>query len=250
VASKRKPSKYEIQQASEIQDWKREEPSVAAKAIGFVVEPMAWLVNKVVPESAIRAVLDGANFVAEHLADESDVLRDADAPSIDSLRSKDLEVSDRIANVVHNWANGMAAAIGGGGGAFGLAGMAVDVPVTITLALRSIHKIGLCYGYRCDDEIGQRFVLGILAASGANDQEERLAAITTLQLISTMLQKVTWKKISATAAEKQFGKEAAVMAIKQLAKAAGHQHYETEGFGRDSSDRCRDWWHRELLVPQ
>lgn len=221
MVRKRKPNEYEAQQATEIVAWKREEPSVAARALGFVVEPLAWVVNKVVPQSAIRAVLDGANYIAEHLADEADVLRDAAVASIEALKSKDLETSDRVANVVHNWANGLATGIGGAGGSVGLPGMAVDIPLTITLALRSIHKIGLCYGYRCDDDMGQQFVLGILAASGANDLEERVAAITTLQALSTILQKVTWKEISAKAAQQQFGKEAAIMAIKQLAKQLG-----------------------------
>lgn len=216
-----KANDYELQQVTEIGAWKGEEPSVISQAFGFAIEPLAWLVNKIVPESAIRAVLDGANSVGEYLADEADVLRDGGVTSIEALRAKDLEVSDRIANVSHNWANGLATGIGGGGGVFGLPGMAVDIPLTITLALRSIHKIGLCYGYRCDDVIGKQFVLGILAASGANSQEERIAAIATLHSLGVVLQKVTWKQMTMNAAQNQFSKDALLMAVKQLARQLG-----------------------------
>lgn len=62
-------------------------------------------------------------------ADKGDILRDGRISSIGDLKTKSLEPSDELANSVHNWAIGVASAEGGAAGAFGLAGMAVDIPV-------------------------------------------------------------------------------------------------------------------------
>jgi hypothetical protein len=216
-----KTNKYEQHQIDEIAIWKADEPGVVSKAFGFVLEPMAWLVRKVVPESAIRGVLSMSNGAAQWVTDTNDVMRDGGVTSIAELRSKDLELSDRLANEVHNWAVGFAVAEGGGTGYVGLPGMAIDIPVLITFALRTIHKIGVCYGYEAQSEADEKFVLGILAASGANSIEEKVAALTALRQIEVILAKLTWKKITEKAAEQQISKEAAVLTIKGLAKQLG-----------------------------
>ncbi|MDR7074179.1 hypothetical protein J2X07_003174 [Fictibacillus barbaricus] len=100
-------------------------------------------------------------------------------------------------------------------------GTVVDIPTTITFALRTIHKIGLCYGYECKTEDEKSFVLGILAASGANSVEEKTAAILALKSIQNTIAKQTWKKMAEKAAQQPFGKEAAILAIKNLAKQLG-----------------------------
>jgi hypothetical protein len=75
-----------------------------------------------------------------------DLLREAEVASARELHNLELERLDVLADGVHNWAVGVAAAEGAATGALGLAGMVADIPVVITLALRTIHKIGLCYG--------------------------------------------------------------------------------------------------------
>ena len=214
-------TKYEKEQADAIEKWKKEEPGVVSQAFGFVIEPLAWLVNKVVPEKAVRGALDFSNSIAEWLTDSGDVLRDGDVSSPEELRNKSLELSDKLADEVHNWAIGVAVVEGAGTGIFGLPGAAADVPAIITLALRTIHKIGVCYGYECFSEIDKKFVLGIMSASGANSIEEKVAALAALRSIEVTLAKVTWKKMAEKAAESQLSKEAAILAVKNLAKQLG-----------------------------
>ncbi len=154
------------------------------------------------------------------MASKDDIIREACCDCISDLRYKDLAISDKLADNVHNWAIGFAVVEGGGTGVFGLPGMIVDIPATITLALRTVHKIGLCYGYEADSEEDKQFILGILAASGANTIEEKSFALLYLKSIEQMLLKQTWKHIETVAA-RQAGKEASVMAIRKIAKQLG-----------------------------
>lgn len=216
-----KKNKYEIQQLTEIKKWKAEEPGVIAQSFGLLVEPLAWLVRKVVPSKAIEGVLRGSNAMAAWMTDTKDVIRDGGVKAIDELRTKDLELSDKLADEVHNWAIGVAVVEGAGTGAAGLLGLAVDIPALITLSLRTIHKIGVCYGIDCSDETGRKMVLGILSAAGANSFKEKVAAVEALKIIEVTLFEQTWKKMAEKAVENQFGKESAILAIKDVAKQLG-----------------------------
>jgi uncharacterized protein (DUF697 family) len=218
-------SQYIDEQVQAIEAWKNEEPGVVSKAFGIVIEPLAWLVRKVVPEAAVRGVLDMSNAAARWMSDSSDICRDAEVKSINELKNKDLELSDKLANEVHNWAIGVGVGEGAATGAFGILGAPADVPAIITLALRTIHKIGKCYGYECDNDVESKFVYGVLAASGANSIEEKVAALAALKVVQQTLSKMTWKKMTEKAAEaaikNQLGKEGAIIGIKNLAKQLG-----------------------------
>jgi hypothetical protein len=212
---------YEKTQIEAIAKWKKEEPGVVSQTFGLAIEPLAWLVNKVVPEAAVRGAIDFSNAMAEWLTDNGDVIRDGCVATLDELRRKNLELSDKLADEVHNWAIGFGVVEGSGTGFFGLPGVAADVPAVITLALRTIHKVGVCYGYECNSKLDKKFVLGVMSASGSNSVKEKVAALAALRSIEVALAKVTWKKMAQKAAEKQLGKEAAILTIKNLAKQLG-----------------------------
>lgn len=165
--------------------------------------------------------MSGANGIAHFLADTGDIKRDGQVQHISELKTKNLEVSDQLANSVHNWAIGIAATEGGGSGAAGVIGLAVDIPAVIVLALRTVHKIGLCYGYDCSSDLDQQFILGILSASGANSMKEKSGALTALRSIEVILARETWKSIGAKAAKQQMSKEGGIIALRSLAKQLG-----------------------------
>ncbi|MDR4886296.1 EcsC family protein [Fredinandcohnia sp. QZ13] len=214
-------TKYEEEQIELINKWKNEEPSVLNRTFGVVLKPVYWAVEKVIPEKAIQGLLDGANEVGRIFADTNDIIRDGKVQKIEDLKYMDLKLSDQLSDEVHNWAIGLATTEGGITGFFGLPGALVDVPTIITFALRTIHKIGLCYGYDCKNEDDKKFVLGILAASGANSVEEKTAAILALKSVQNTIAKQTWKKMAETAAQQPLGREAAILAVKNLAKQLG-----------------------------
>ena len=214
-------TEYEEKQITAIDEWKKQEPGVVSKVTGVVSAPLAFITRKVIPEAAMKAVLNGANSAGEFLADEGDICRDGNVNSITELLHKDLRTSDRLADEVHDWAIAMAGAEGGAAGAAGVVGIALDIPAVLTLALRTIHKIGLCYGYRANNKEDRDYVLGILSAAGANSQAEKNEALIALRTVYVIVQKQTWKKIGEKAAEKRFGSEAAIIAVKNLCKQLG-----------------------------
>lgn len=205
-------------QISEIKEWENREPSTTEKITDKIFTPITWTMQRIIPPKVIETAILGCNWMAEFLTDENDIIRDGEVSDIRELRNKDLMLSDNLANNVHNWAMGMALGEGGAAGALGFAGMAVDIPTIITLAYRTIHKIGLCYGYRCDTELDKQFIYGVMSAAGSNDQKEKYTALITLKQIGVMISRTTWKKMTEQAAQAQFSKEAFVIAIRNIAK--------------------------------
>lgn len=220
-ANKEIMSSYEYDEYDQITKWKKEEPSVVSQTINGILKPVSWIVGKVVPQKAIQGALIAFDGLADLLTDSDDIKRDGSVTHVEDLRHKDLQLSDKLANNVHNWANGVAGVEGVASGALGLPGLIIDIPSLITMSLRVIHKIGLCYGYDCITETDKMFVYNILSVAGSNSVKEKTAAIATLQTINKTLAKVTWKKMAEKAAENKTGIEALLILIKQLAKQIG-----------------------------
>lgn len=214
-------TQYENEQIIEIDKWKSDPPTVISKAVGFIAKPVTWIVNSVIPNGAIEGALNLSSSAAAFLTDTQDILRDSGVSSIKELRTHNLEKSDKLANEVHNWAIGIATSEGGVTGYCGLPGIAVDIPSIIVIALRTIHKIGICYGFEPETEQDRKYILGILAASGANEMKDKVVALTTLRTIEVTIMKQTWKSMAQKAATNQLSKEAGIIAIKNLAKELG-----------------------------
>jgi len=214
-------SDYEHEQLEAIREWKAEQPGVVGRMVGVALAPVTWVAQKIIPDSAVEAAVDGASSLGSFLADTRDVRRAAGVQSVSELRAGDLEVCDRLANDVHNWAIGLAALEGTAAGAFGILSAPVDVPAIITLAMRTIHKIGVCYGFQCETEDDRRFVRGILAAAGANSMEEKLGALAALSALRGALLHQSWRLIAERAAQNQISKEAALLMLRNLAKQVG-----------------------------
>src|SRR5438309_616858 len=124
----KKLTPYEKRQIKDIQAWKRQEPGVVNRAFGVAIEPLAWLVRKLIPESALRGALDFANDMGHRLADHGDIIRNAGVATLGELRTRDLKLSDDLADEIHNWSIGIAVAEGVATGAPGFFGVPFDIP--------------------------------------------------------------------------------------------------------------------------
>lgn len=217
-ANKEKMTSYECNEYEQIIKWQNEEPSVVSQTINVVLKPVSLLISKIVPPKAIQGALTAFDGLADLLTDSNDIKRDGGVDNIEELRRKDLQLSDKLANSVHNWANGVAGAEGAVTGATGLLGLIVDIPSLITMSLRVIHKIGLCYGYDCISLTDKQFVFSILSAAGSSSVKEKAASIAMLQAINKTILTVTWKKMAEKATANKIGKESLILSIRQLAK--------------------------------
>ena len=217
-----KQSDYLMQQYALIKAWENEEPGVVSKTFGKLLSPVGKLIYVVVPEKVIESAINAANAAAQYLTDTADVLRDGNVESIEELRTKDLKLCDQMADSVHNWAVGIATAEGVAGGFVGLPGLAADIPFITTLALRTIHKIGVCYGYVADAsnaEEEKAFVLGVLAAANASTLGEKASFILGLKQISLLIQRNAWKKLAEMGTANLLAKS--IVSVRQAAKLIG-----------------------------
>lgn len=217
-----KLTSYESKVLEEIREWENEEPGVLAKTMGFL---FSWVPDCIVPETLISSALKGADAAAEFFTDKGDILRDGQVSKIEDLMYKDIELSDEMASSIKKWALAIAAGEGGATGTGGAPAMAADIAFIIPFAIRTIRKIGLCYGFECNGREGRNIVLNILTAAGANTVKEKTIAIANLTAIKVMVQKTTWKELERLAAEQAAkgvaGKESFIMAIKHAAKQLG-----------------------------
>jgi len=208
-------TEYEKRQIIEIDEWKNKEPGIISNGLGKVTGVLSKVVHLIVPPSAIEGALNGVNAAGKFLADEKDILKDGGVGAIQDLRSKDLELSDRLANSVHNWAIGTAIVEGGACGFYGARALVFDVPALLLLSVRTIHKIGLCYGYRADTPAEKQYVLQILSLAGSNSNAEKQAAMIEISKLKTLLEK-GFEEIS----EQQW-REAFLLLIKKLCEQIG-----------------------------
>jgi hypothetical protein len=232
-------TKYEAEQLREIEDWKHRPPSVASRAIEAVVQNEgvraivqsrlvsaavgsgARLLRSVIPHDSIAAVIEAANTAGRWLADSRDILRDAGVGILEELKKKDLKLCDESADSVHNWAIGAAVLEGGGTGMFGILAAPVDVPAIVTLALRTIYRVGFCYGYDSSSQHDREFVRMILATTGANSQTEKNLSLAILKSLQVIVVKQTWKSMAEKAAQEQMSRQAAIIGARMLAKELG-----------------------------
>jgi hypothetical protein len=213
-------SEYEREQLEAVRAWKAEPPSITSRALVKLLSPAVYLVDRMIPIEAIEAVLESARKAGLKLADVDAVLRAGGVREIGELRTLELQKCDQLARSVQRWAVGLAAGEGAATGAAGLIGIAVDIPTALTLAFRTIYKIGLCYGYTPGDS-DTEFVHGVLGASGANTMQEKLAALACLQAIRATLHQQTWRMMANRAAEHAFSREGAILAVRALARQLG-----------------------------
>lgn len=215
------PSDYEKHRIFQIEQWKTKEPDAVSRFADAILAPVNWVVSQVIPESAMMGALNLGNAAGQLLSRVQTIKYYAKINDYKDLRERDLDFCDGLAQGEQNWAMGLAAAEGGGTGWMGLPGIAIDAPAIVSFALRSIHLMGLCYGYEMKTEKDKEIVFAIMSASGANSMKEKLAALTTLRMFQVTIQRETWKLMAEKAATNAFSQQAVLLSSKKLAKQLG-----------------------------
>ena len=166
--------------------YRRAGPSVLPRAVRSVTAPIGALASGLIPSEVVEAAIKGADWVAaasvraKVLAHDFEVLEDCDQAAVE----------------VRNWALGLAVTSGGAAGAFGAAGLAFDIPATMTLALRTARLTGLAYGFGGEGAEEQVYILDILQLAAANSEDERAEAVQRLADGRVRLGREDWQKIA------------------------------------------------------
>ncbi|MGQ0697204.1 MAG: EcsC family protein [Panacagrimonas sp.] len=215
-------TEYESRQLALIRAWQSESPGWGTRLLAKPGSKIAGAVQAMVPEDALRAALDGVNRMAEKLSGDKSILKRAGVQSLDQLRAQDLELCDRLMRTEQRRAMAMAGVGGAAFGVAGAAGMVADVPTLIGLALRTIHRVGLCYGEDLRNVDHRKLAIGVFALASANSLEEKQTAVVALRdFRPRSLDAAAWRDGVERAAERELAKEAAVFSLQNLARKLG-----------------------------
>jgi hypothetical protein len=187
VKARNELTEYEKEQIERIAAWKSEPPNIVAESWNLLVLQATKLVTKFVPEAAVRLAIESSYTAAEKLAGRQNVAHRAGVGDITELRGKPLEECDRLAGQVAMTARALAVAEGAVTGVGGVVTTAIDVPLLFASALRTILRIGYCYGYPADAATDRYFNLGILTIATAGSLATRLERLDQLKDLEEIL---------------------------------------------------------------
>ena len=212
---------YEQKTLRELRAWQAEIPSWGTRLLAKPGSKVAQVVQVLVPPVALRAALEGADRLARRLSDQRSILKRAGVAAIAELRDRSLETNDRLALSVSRRALALGGATGALFGVAGAAGLVADVPTLLTLAFRTIHRIGLCYGEALPKNDERRLGIGIFALVSANSMEEKQAALQALNTEGGVLVDAAWRDGVERVTERELAKEATVYSLQNLARSIG-----------------------------
>lgn len=186
---------YEAEQVCQIAAWKAQHANPFAEAFKSITLPAAKVVEAVIPNSLVQYAIEKAYDLAEFTAAQEDLKAQAGVSDLRDLRHKPLEECDRLATQVSLLWQAVAVIEGAATGAGGIWTTALDVPVLFALAMRTILKVGHCYGYPLDNERDRKYVLGILVVGSSSSRETKLERLGNLRDVEDWLLEETQENI-------------------------------------------------------
>lgn len=191
----RRPTDYEAQQVREVASWKSRPPNPFAELFRWVVRPIAKGVETLIPDPLGLAAVDAAYRASDVLATQADVKRRAGVGDVRDLQRKPLELCDELATSVGRSASTLAAVEGFATGAGGVWTTLIDIPLLFVLSLRTIIKIGHCYGYPLDRPADEAWVLGAFAVALSATPERRAKLMERLRETEDLLVEETQEQV-------------------------------------------------------
>jgi hypothetical protein len=182
--SPRAVKKFEAKQIARFRKWQTRRPGLTARTFAWLTKPVAWAVREIVPHNAVDAALNGNIVVARRWARERATLKSLGASQFAEVADGELLQIDRAVRKVQSRATYMAAGIGLAAGALGIFGLPLGIAAALNVALRTIHRVGLCYGYTEQTDAERLFVYYTLSLAGNRTPDEKalsLAALRELQ---------------------------------------------------------------------
>jgi hypothetical protein len=153
----------------------------------MITLPGAKVVEQVIPDAVVRGAIERAYDAAERRATQEDIKRQAGVADLGELQRKPLEECDQLATRVSLASQTFSVAEGAATGAGGPLTTLIDIPLLFVLAIRTIFKMGYCYGYRLDGPRDRPYVLAVFLAATSNSLATRRARLARLDEIEKRL---------------------------------------------------------------
>ena len=173
--------KYETRQVARIRKWRSRRPGWTARMVAKLTAPIVWMFRQIIPHGAVEATLHGNFWLARRWARERTTLRSLGASSFAELTEAELLHADRAVRKIHRRATYLAALIGVASGTFGIFALPVGMAAALNVALRTIHRIGLCYGYEAQTEAERLFIYYTLSLAGNRGPAEKSVSLDALR---------------------------------------------------------------------
>jgi hypothetical protein len=218
--SRSTPDKYALQRWRDIARWRTAAPDWGTRVMAPPSRIAASAAQYLVPVTLLRATLAGVDHAAVWSSDQRHVLRTAGVDTLPAMAQLSLQDCDRFARRVERRAMLLGGTSGTVFGIAGAAGMVVDVPTLLALALRTIHRSAFCYGEDWRADAGKSLAIGVFALASANSAEEKLNAWQALEIGGELFESA-WRDGVERVAERQLAKEAAQFSLKTLAQRIG-----------------------------
>ena len=182
---------YEKQQVEQIAAWKSRPPDPFTELWSALTLPVTRILARVVPRRLVETMVEKADDVAALLAGQEDIKRQAGVQEISKLLDRPLQDCDRLARQTGFAAQALATIEGAATGAGGVWTTVLDIPLLMVLSLRTIRKIGHCYGYPLNDTQGRMRVLGTLLAGMSGSVKVRYERLQRLRELEDLVVKQT-----------------------------------------------------------
>jgi EcsC protein family len=186
-AARKSLTDYEREQVAAIAAWKSKPVNPIAELWNMAVLQAAKAVTVLIPDVLVRSTIELSYRAAHRLAPPASVARQAGVKDVRELRRAPLEECDRLTDRVSLAARALATAEGAATGAGGVGTTLLDVPLLFGSALRTIIRIGQCYGYPGGEPKDRYFNLGVLTIATAGSVATRLERLDQLQDLEELL---------------------------------------------------------------
>lgn len=218
--SKSAIDEYAAERREEIEAWLAATPDWGTRVMSGPGRVAAAAAQQIVPVEFLRGAFAGLNRAAARLSGQRDILKWADAESLEQLAALPLEDADRLARRVERRSMVLAGSSGAALGIGGAAGMVFDVPALLTLALRTIHRTAFCYGEDWQQRREQGLATGVFALASANSLEEKQQAWAALQQGEALLDEA-WRDGVERVAERELAKNSTQFSLQTLSSRIG-----------------------------
>ncbi len=212
----------------EIEEWESQGPGFLSHLGDFMLLPAQSAAKALIPAGvqdavakAIHKLLSGLSSTAHLISNEGKIYYRVEKAS--NKYKDELKAADEVAR--HYWKWNVADGMGEGGatGALGLIGLAADVPALLTISLRLVQQMGICYGYDVKSYEEREYVMHVLRIGSTSSLRTKMEFLVGLKHIEQILLKVSWNKVSEALARKEISRLSLLAAMKQFAQMLGIQ---------------------------
>jgi len=212
----------------EIEKWEGAHPGFLAHVGDFMFSPAENAARALIPvgfqntvSKAIHRLITGLSSAAHRISNEEKIYYRIETAYRE--HGDHLKAADVVAK--HCWYSNVAYAAGEGGttGAIGFAGLAADVPALLTITLRMIRQIGICYAYDTTSDVEREYVMHVLRVGSTSNLRAKMECLVALKQFEQILLKVSWQAMSEAFARKEISRLSLLAAARQLSQKLGVQ---------------------------